>query len=385
MSAHPPSPRKQRLKHGWPWVAVIVAGLALAMVGALLWRSSGKSLDEPKTRPLALFNEADLAQTVVVPTLDTPLPAGKSAIWCASFQIAWNRLQTEVVKAPLHVVGAEELAARLNRAKSSESDLEPGSFYAAAGWIKDGILDRIREDMRTQFPGVTLPDFGPDDPRRLAVAFAFLQEEVHFRFEYIVNKEPLVFTDSAGKQTRVRCFGIPADKKEKGVFTYRSQVKILLQQGDDFALDLSRDTSPNQVVVARIGRHETLAAMLKWLRDQKARAAANKHEVDFTDADTLLVPEMAWLVRWRFAELEQKELPTPPGGFLAKAWQEIGFRLDRKGARVQSKGVVNDWLDGNTPHPYHCDRPFLVYLKKRGAELPFLVVWVDNAELLQGF
>jgi hypothetical protein len=28
------------------------------------------------------------------------------------------------------------------------------------------------------------------------------------------------------------------------------------------------------------------------------------------------------------------------------------------------------------------DRPFLVYMQKRGAEQPFFVMWVDNAELL---
>jgi hypothetical protein len=27
-------------------------------------------------------------------------------------------------------------------------------------------------------------------------------------------------------------------------------------------------------------------------------------------------------------------------------------------------------------------RPFLIYLKKRGAGHPFFVMWVDNAELL---
>lgn len=28
------------------------------------------------------------------------------------------------------------------------------------------------------------------------------------------------------------------------------------------------------------------------------------------------------------------------------------------------------------------NRPFLVYMQKRGAERPFFVMWVDNAELL---
>jgi hypothetical protein len=32
---------------------------------------------------------------------------------------------------------------------------------------------------------------------------------------------------------------------------------------------------------------------------------------------------------------------------------------------------------------YVFDRPFLIYLKKRGATRPYFAMWVDNAELLR--
>jgi hypothetical protein len=35
------------------------------------------------------------------------------------------------------------------------------------------------------------------------------------------------------------------------------------------------------------------------------------------------------------------------------------------------------------PTKYAFDRPFLLYLKKRDAKSPFLVMWNDNANLLQ--
>jgi hypothetical protein len=34
------------------------------------------------------------------------------------------------------------------------------------------------------------------------------------------------------------------------------------------------------------------------------------------------------------------------------------------------------------PREFVFNRPFLVYMQKRGAEHPFFVMWVDNAELL---
>ena len=35
------------------------------------------------------------------------------------------------------------------------------------------------------------------------------------------------------------------------------------------------------------------------------------------------------------------------------------------------------------PAYYFFNKPFLVYMKKRGAKHPFFVMWVDNAELLE--
>ncbi len=34
------------------------------------------------------------------------------------------------------------------------------------------------------------------------------------------------------------------------------------------------------------------------------------------------------------------------------------------------------------PINYIVNRPFLIYIRKRGADRPFFVMWVDNAELL---
>ena len=39
-----------------------------------------------------------------------------------------------------------------------------------------------------------------------------------------------------------------------------------------------------------------------------------------------------------------------------------------------SKGIGTSSMNG--------DKPFLIYLKKRGATLPYLVMWIDNSELL---
>jgi hypothetical protein len=58
----------------------------------------------------------------------------------------------------------------------------------------------------------------------------------------------------------------------------------------------------------------------------------------------------------------------------------LQFKIDEKGAEITSE-ARQEALDGGPSH-FHFDRPFLIYLKKRGAKYPFFVMWVDNAELL---
>jgi hypothetical protein len=136
-------------------------------------------------------------------------------------------------------------------------------------------------------------------------------------------------------------------------------------------------------VLAMLERKGTLAEVLA---DEAAQRRLHPVDDSYTlDEDHLLVPNMSWRIEHHFYELEgpDKELVggAQPGAFIASAVEELEFRLDRRGAKVVS-GAYPVVLDGGPKYLYF-NKPFLIYLKKRGAERPFFAVWVDNAELLQ--
>jgi hypothetical protein len=113
---------------------------------------------------------------VIVPTLDTPMPAGKTAIWCGSFQLAWGRLREDVLREPIRLMGAEELCERLNNVTLPAETIPEENYDARAGLVRDGIAQQIREDMRRRFPMVELPSFA--ESGNVAIALAFLQGKV---------------------------------------------------------------------------------------------------------------------------------------------------------------------------------------------------------------
>jgi uncharacterized membrane protein len=336
----------------------------------------------------------DLRQTVIVPTLDTPMPEHRNVVWCGTLQLAWNHLGKDVLHGPPQVRGAEEVAARLNRAQLGEGDLPADSYLATAGFAMDGITDKVKAEMRERFQeDVEIEPLDPGD----ILAYAYLQASAAFTIPFFDKREPLRFKTAEGQEAKVGAFGIE-EKHEYAYRALREQVGILhwlRKNGDyehlaEFVVDLCQE-SPTQIVVACVPLKATLAEMLDDVKEKTREFARKAGQAPFVDEcpvefgirDVLLVPNLNWEVRHHFAELEGTDKRLLNEGFrsyyIARAIQSIRFRLDRSGAELASEAQVPCKPMATY---YVCDRPFLIVAKKRGAERPFFVMWVDNAELL---
>ena len=346
----------------------------------------------PYTEPDIAFNgdSTDLHQSIIVPTLDTPVPEGKNVIWCGTLQLAWNHLEEDVLHEPPNLRGAEAVAQRLNEAQFTEDDLPPDSYLAEAGFAKDGIVERIKSEMASRFHKTV--EIDPLEPSDI-LAYAYLEAKADFTVPYFDSPEPLTFLDPSGRETPVTSFGIE-EKHEYAYEQLRDQLDVLYrhpqnldsENPDEFVLDLCRSSSPNQVIVARIPRKatlsETLADMDTKIREFARQSDAKSHG-EFGINDVLMIPNLNWEVQHRFTELEGSDKPFQNDGFtgyhIVKALQTIRFRMDRSGAELASEARLPC---APTPTHYLCNRPFLIVMKKRDTERPFFVMWVDNAELL---
>ena len=327
-----------------------------------------------------------LANTVIVPTLDTPLPKGKSAIWCASFQLAWNETQDQGGPGPepIQFVDDEPAAQRLNDAAISETDLTPERYSMRdAGLVGEGIAERIRSEMRHRFPGVRVPDLGTGNA---AIAYAYLEASLKFTLPYFEGR--LTFRDSRGKATTVGAFGIRPREAYSLHEALRDQVAVLFARRtngelNEFALDLCQDSTPHQVVVARVRKGETLAETLAELsrKTDNEKRTGRRQGASLDIGDHLLVPTMRWCINHRFEEVERKPLMNAAlkDLWIEPAFQMIDFKLDKGVPELASE--AHDAVK-EKPRYYHFDHPYLIFLKRRGAENPFFVMWVDNTELM---
>ena len=337
-----------------------------------------------------------IASTRFVGTLDEAMPAGTNTVWCASLPAAWKALQDDVTKGPVRMQGSPPLAEALNKTADPRKEMPPDIVYAAAGrtkagWFRAGIVERINSDMAKKFPSkapVSFPGLADDG----VVAYAYIEANLKFPIPYFQNRTPLVFTDSRGGRTGVRSFGLRPEDKD-AYHKLRAQTRVLFATGDtsspdfEFAVDLWGDSPSSQLVLARIRPESSLEAAVKRVDNECKSYASASREISFDDV--LLVPEMSWKLTHRFAELEGKpfENPSVKGMAVDVIQQDIDFRLDRSGVELKSEMTMYPLLagtEGVPPRPVHyvIDRPFLLYMKKRGATSPYLAMWIDNAGLL---
>jgi len=135
--------------------------------------------------------------------------------------------------------------------------------------------------------------------------------------------------------------------------------------------------------LALLPKKATLGETLADVGKKSSEFLSKNGDSRFEDSESLGVPNMHWRIEHHFKELEggDKPLlnPTLRDTWIGEAVQVIEFKLDRKSASLSGVGLAKFALG---PRVFMFGRPFLLYMKKRGAKHPFFVMWVDNAELL---
>ncbi len=351
----------------------ILAGIVLLIV------RRGAADESPGGPTQQVFRPEPKNATILVPSWADPIPPGKNVLWCASFQLAWDRLKADVAHGPVLLEGADAAAAALNASEIPEADMPSGSYYAAAGRGPE-VLARIRDDMARLFPTVS-PDLKPQTVE--LVAYAYLKAGVRFDPPYFDSRSPLLFSDGSGRSGGVNAFGIrPED--EYAYDRLRDRVEIIFEKRDpknrsvsEFVIDPCRTSTPNQILLAMVPRQGTLKETWAYVRTKLLPDGRG-----LGPNDTLLVPNIRCEMAQDFESLEGRRLLNPDLNRwrIDVARQAIEFRLNRGGAELGSEAKI---LALPVPTHYHFDRPFLVVMRKRGADHPYFLLWVDNREILE--
>jgi hypothetical protein len=327
---------------------------------------------------------ANFKQTIVSPHLEVAVVPGTNLLWCGTMQLAWNEA-CRISGGDLQFQDQPPMVPIMNKHSFAKDALDEASYVAMAGLVKDKIHQKIREAVEAKFGSDYKPRLIPDksltpNPDDM-VAYALLYKQLSFPSAFEKMDEQFTFG-----QTPVSAFGF-RDHKQGIEDLYKQVVVLSYEDSDNFIIELTTKSEGDRLILAKV---KPGAMLQNTVEVVNGRIEQGQSEAATTN-DVLLVPRIKLDVTRRYSEIEGLHF-RPKGTNVSKdlwlrsAAQAILFEMNEKGVELKSEAHMALGCEKSSePEKKHImifDKPFLLMLQRRGVQTPYLVLWVDNPEVL---
>ena len=184
------------------------------------------------TSAFAFFKKAPKTELVVMPVFSTETQ-DENKVWAGTFQLVWNDLTDNVVKAPVEFTdGPSNLAEELNKQEFTKEMLSDNSYYTAHGVANMNLKEQIDTALMEKFNETSDLLQGMDWSGKNYLVYAMLKKDFEF-----LNAFDELKKEKFGKlnKKKVEYFGIN-EKSKKGL---RENVSVLFYNNpDDFPVEL---------------------------------------------------------------------------------------------------------------------------------------------------
>jgi len=315
--------------------------------------------------------------TQVISQLEEKIDLSKNIVYASTFRASWTMLKENVISDNVIVNGAYQFGTMMNKSPYHPSTED---WVVEAGFVEDGVLNRIDNSLQTKF-GIRETDLDQfEDERDAIICYSYFQKALTFKYPF----ESLEWEfKSNGESYRVACLGVSksgerdqteelkARNRQVTIFDYRNP--------DDFIVRLVGKEENKEIILAKVHPAKTLKETMITVLVRMQLAAPE--ELIFLDE--LVIPKINLEIEHSYDELLGKFLANPgfKEYFFARASQDINFSLDETGAQGSATGEIVK-IKGPTSTLYHFDKPFLVIMKDKDQAEPDLVMWIANAEYL---
>lgn len=312
-------------------------------------------------------------ELVVMPLFSTEASA-PNKVWVGTFELVWNELVDEVVKAPIEFTdGLSYLAEQFNKKEFTKDMLNENSYYTAHGVANMNLKKQIDAALKNKFNETSDILNGMDWSGRNYLVYAMLKKD----FEFLSAFDELKKEKFGKNRTKVKYFGI----NEKSSKDLRDNVKVLFYNNEnDFAVELR--TKQNDRV--QLYRTDDERAFSLIYDDMLKKSAAYTEDKNFIEGDKLKVPFISFKSRNDYPEIEGK---TIKGTDLTidKAIQSIDFKIDNKGVKLKSEAAL--MMKMSLLHPsfrkpanFYFDDTFVMFLIEK--DKPYFALRVVDVDAL---
>ncbi len=321
---------------------------------------------EPIAKPLR-----DLADTV---NYEQRIPQDFKGnyVWAAATNLAWNALKDSILKGNAQMRGldadGQSMQDRLNASAFSQRDLDAESYYVKAGYGPATVREIYRA-MAARFPSV---DFQLDqalEPQEIII-FACLYKALKYLNPFA--PKPVKFMD----------------KEVKGFVSMHLDEKIRIihyESDDQFMIKIELKDQHDELILCKGYPMETPEPTLDLLAQYQKRRSTKPGELD-----DFMAPTLHLKTKQSFGGLTGHFFENK--GFeayrLVSFYESVIFDMDEEGVKIVAMTQVKggkDAIKGLPPKPKHfyLDQPYWVMMKRRDSPLPYFILGVRNAAMME--
>lgn len=290
--------------------------------------------------------------TLFSPTLESKIDTNKNSIYAASLLFAWDELR-KTLKHPITNIESKQLK-ELNNSESFKDVL-----------FKDEYLTEVIIDGNQ------------------IISKAYFKILLPFKSNLEKNINQLVFNNK-----KVDNFGFEGENRTHSIIYYNND--------NDFTIRLRPKNREHSIYLMFPDTIETtLNKAWKKLIEKQNFFRRNRREnhywkYDFQEKDIVSIPIIDFNFNKNYTLIEDTYFEAKQIYKITKAFQQTAFKLDEKGAKVESFAEIaveeaHDPFQKNKPTPKQMifNRPFYIFLKSRDCQFPYFAAYIKNTEFMK--
>lgn len=293
-------------------------------------------------------------------------------VWAGAMNLAWNELNEHILHEKLKLNTTNkvvlDMLASFNSAPFTRKDLDEQSYYVKSGYGPQ-TLELINKESRKKFPKKSFEELKLNLAETDIISYAYLLKELEYQVAF--EKKPVLFE---GKPVEGFFAEEQAQKQNVLVRLYENEDKFILslklkEKGDQLFLAKGFDMKKPDSVLKALAANGPVSGMKKGELFEAPRLDLSHSRVY---KDLLRIP------------LANKGFE---GYFIAEMFENIKFKMDEKGARVENEAVIVATKSAEDKpadaRKFLLDKPYWVIMKRTDRPNPYFMLGVRNTALMQ--
>ncbi len=303
-----------------------------------------------------------------------------NSIWVGTFNIAWNELIEKYTYKDINFKGGNTtLVNELNRQDFNKNEIKEEDYYVKVGKTSETLKKEIIKEVNEKFALDNLSSLDEIDFKNASGTSITIYTLLNKKFEFIDAFDRVENAIFGNNEQKIKYFGINNASDEK----LNNNVEVLFYNNEnDFAIKLKTKEN-EEIILYRIEENNSFDKYYENLEKNTAKYIGSK---EFKNVDVLKIPYITIDTTINYDELCGKYIEGENSLYIQNALQNVRFNMNESGGTLHSeaaiKGEVNSFVS-EKPRNFSFDKQFVLFLKEKDKQKPYMSLKVDNIEILE--